>query len=410
MFCPKCGKELKEGARFCTACGTQVSFAENDFPKQEPANNVPNYEQPAPAQNDANAGYESRGYNETYGAAPANQGYEDSYDGYDDYYEETPAPKKSKKPLIITLAIIAAAVVVGLVLYFAVFAKGGFGKSGGTLEEATTRTVEAFAGRSDATSFLKNYAEMEKFGVNVKVDSIGDILSLYNSYMSVLNIEAEVDIAADKNGNASVTVNADGMGLEANAGAYIEEGKSGDIVVSIPKFLDEAYGVSLGSIAEDFDDSIFSPDSDSEFAIPEYMYDQYKVMLEGVQDGMGNVSPEALEKLKEELKTNEDSKLDFERSKEKIEIGEDEVSCEVYKTSIDADKIEGIFNVILDWADENMDLAPILASMGGGSISMSDLSKQLSSALAEVDIDLDLEIDICKGYLARTELSGNAAG
>lgn len=413
MFCPKCGKELKEGARFCTACGNPLNFVASDEPKnvvEEPART---FEQPEQIQNENYAGYDNReasGNNDgpVYGAMD-DSGYDDSYDGYDDYYEDVPAPKKSKKPLIITLCVIAAAIVVGLVLYFAVFAKGGFGKEN-TLEAAATKTMDAFAGRSDVTSVLKGISKEQKFGVNVKVDNLGNLLSLYNSYMSVLNIEAELDIAADSDGNASVAASADGMGLEASAGAYLSKGGQGDIIISIPKFLDDAYGVSLGTIAEDLDDSIFNPDSDSDYAIPEYAYESVIKVAESVGTGMGSISPEAVEELKKELESNEDAKIEFEKSREKIEIAEDEVACEVYRTSIDADKIESIFDVTLDWAEDNFDLAGLLTPITGGNVSVSELSKQMTSALKEVDIDMDLEYDVYKGYLVRSEISGKIQG
>lgn len=31
MFCPKCGKEIKEGASFCPKCGTKVASNQENF-------------------------------------------------------------------------------------------------------------------------------------------------------------------------------------------------------------------------------------------------------------------------------------------------------------------------------------------------------------------------------------------
>ncbi len=396
MFCPNCGKEFKEGARFCTGCGTPLSFTAPEEPIEEAAEEyIPSYEPEEPV-------------------SEPDEYYEDDYDGYGDYYDDAPAPVKSKKPLIITLAVIAAAVVVGLVLYFAVFAKGGLGQSGGTLETAQTRTMNAFATRSEVTAMFKDANSIEKFGVNVKVDDLGEILKMYNSYMAMIDIEAELDIAAEKDGKASVTLNADGMGLKASAGIYTDGEGNGDIAVSIPKFLKEAYGVSLGTLADDFEDSIFNPESDTDYSLPEYMYTGYKNSLDVFAEGAGSISPEIFEKLMEELKTNEDSKIELEKSKEKIDIGGEEVSCEVYKGSLDEEKLESIIDVIEDWLDDNDELEDVSALITNvataSGMNMSQIFKEIKSELKELDIDLDLEFDVYKGYLSRFEISGKIQG
>ena len=47
IFCPNCGKELSDNARFCNACGQSITVAAQEpAPFQEPA------PQPAPAQSE----------------------------------------------------------------------------------------------------------------------------------------------------------------------------------------------------------------------------------------------------------------------------------------------------------------------------------------------------------------------
>lgn len=48
MFCPKCGKELPEGALFCTACGNKLKKAEETSSFQVPAVNKAGYDQSQP--------------------------------------------------------------------------------------------------------------------------------------------------------------------------------------------------------------------------------------------------------------------------------------------------------------------------------------------------------------------------
>ena len=51
MFCPNCGKEVKDGVAFCTNCGTKLSFSNvsaEDKPDTEPAGSNPSNAQPSP--------------------------------------------------------------------------------------------------------------------------------------------------------------------------------------------------------------------------------------------------------------------------------------------------------------------------------------------------------------------------
>ena len=44
MNCPKCGKELKDGDKFCTGCGTKIGDGSAGYPEgaAEPENNAGN--------------------------------------------------------------------------------------------------------------------------------------------------------------------------------------------------------------------------------------------------------------------------------------------------------------------------------------------------------------------------------
>ena len=80
MYCEKCGQQLRDGAKFCNKCGAPVENTKNDDkPKEDHKFN----------QND-NINKKT--------IEPANK------------------PRRSKKPLVITLSIVAVAVVLGVVL------------------------------------------------------------------------------------------------------------------------------------------------------------------------------------------------------------------------------------------------------------------------------------------------------
>ena len=53
MFCPKCGKEMPEGIKFCTNCGLNleaffVKTVQQPAPAAQPEPAAPAYQQPAP--------------------------------------------------------------------------------------------------------------------------------------------------------------------------------------------------------------------------------------------------------------------------------------------------------------------------------------------------------------------------
>lgn len=59
-----------------------------------------------------------------------------------------------------------------------------------------------------------------------------------------------------------------------------------DVVVNSPAILGGAYGINLGTLEEDFEDSVFGPDGD--YALPEETMDQFEEvfgMLEGIMNG-----------------------------------------------------------------------------------------------------------------------------
>ena len=103
MFCPKCGNELIDGAAFCSACGTKLDFVPTGNSKGEILDDGIIPEEDTLVENER--------LGETITEESTAEGSGD-LPGTDlnDYYQEEPAPKKDRRPLIIALCAAAAAV------------------------------------------------------------------------------------------------------------------------------------------------------------------------------------------------------------------------------------------------------------------------------------------------------------
>lgn len=133
MICYNCGKELKDGAKFCTKCGApqtnsappeQPSYSEPESYEQQPAYSQPkNYEQqPAysqPESYEQQPAYSEPAGNEEQAWYTQSGAYKETYDdSVQDAFKDTENAKKKKKKSK-TKAIIA------IVLVIAILAGGG---------------------------------------------------------------------------------------------------------------------------------------------------------------------------------------------------------------------------------------------------------------------------------------------
>lgn len=399
MFCPKCGNKLVDGAIFCSSCGNRVDAVPGGNssafePVQEKGFSEDPYVQDDYYENDApNGGYET---------------------DIEDYYQDEPAPKKSKKPLIITLCAVAAAAVI----FGVVFASGAIG--GGSpetrLKNAAQKTSDAISGRSEVTTFFKEMKKSDKFGVSVTLEDIGNMLSSVSPYMSYLNLDAQIDAAADKKGNLSATMNVEAFGTDINAGIYTTEGGEKDIVFDMPSVLKDPYGISLKTAADDLDSSVLSPNSDSDYSLPDSEFDSIKEALESANTMASAVTEADIRELTDELQKNEDTKIELVKSKAETDAGDGTVKCDVYTASIDEEKLAAIIDYFGRWFAKRVDLenneiaAEALRSMGLPSTDPEDLFNDIVREVKDTDVDLSLEYYVYKGYLVKTSLSGEISG
>ncbi len=125
MFCTKCGKEVQEGAKFCTACGNPVpaDLNQQNLNKQNTVQQQTVHQQNTG--NQQNTGDQQNMQQLVSQGAP-------QYSGY------AQPPKKGGKGPIIAIIIVAVLLVVGLIVFFVLRGMNGQGGQGPAPSQSTS--------------------------------------------------------------------------------------------------------------------------------------------------------------------------------------------------------------------------------------------------------------------------------
>ena len=140
MFCVHCGKQIDDDSRVCTYCGTPVAGAAPFTPQAEPAPAQAQPAEPAPVQ--AQPVYTQPVYAQPAYGAPV----------------QAPAKKKSKLPLILSLAggLVVILVVVGILVF------GSLSKSGDYEKAETYLLTGAYEEALEIYQDLEDYEDSQR--------------------------------------------------------------------------------------------------------------------------------------------------------------------------------------------------------------------------------------------------------
>ena len=394
MFCPNCGKELPDGARFCAICGTALGAEKTE--------------------NTETLGASGTEPEETFYEKAPETSYEEgipaSDSGIDEYYSDEPAPKKNRKPLIIALCAIVAAVIV--VVALAASGAIGGGKPADNLQKASANTLKTLASRSEVLNYFGKAAAADERGLKVTFDDLGELiggLGVPNaSYLNILNPRGEIELALSKKGNAYAGLSAQIAGVELGGGYYADSGKS-DLVLNFPMLLKEPYGISLSTMSEDLEGSIFAPDSGSDYSLPEDQYEEVQSMSKIFESIGQTVAGEDLKLLRQELEKDEATRTNLEKSKGTVNVGDQEVRCDIYTTTIDREKLTAIMTKVLNWYGDRMGVLSALSS-SSMPVDVEEMIRTVEEQMEGADVSINVEYDVCKGYLVRTNISSVVNG
>ena len=200
MFCGNCGKQIMDGLAFCPSCGSKI--AEADMAAQPVQQTQPVQQAPVQLQA-AQPVQSSEGMAQGITQGQFNQ-YNQQVQYNQQYAQMQMAAnqvlaKKSKKPLIITLAILLAAVITFLII---AFATGLFGKAVYGTWYREEDPSEYMIIKSNAIEIYEDGEMFYKYDIKVSGDSI-TVKNPYGGQPQIMTYKLSGDYMYITNGKGS---------------------------------------------------------------------------------------------------------------------------------------------------------------------------------------------------------------
>ncbi len=266
---------------------------------------------------------------------------------------EEPAPQKKGFPKIIL--IIAVLAVVGVAAFFGIKALAG----GSPLTKAMAgvkKSVEALE-KNEYTSIAKNVSEAGSMSVSVDLSKLADLIGTevpakieFTTYSNVKNSQAALEIDAQLKSKSV---------LHGTFTASDEQ-----IAVACEQILGKKnYSLSFKDLSKNLPKSIFDPDSDTDYALPEELYE----WLVGLKDGpiapMKEIAKDAkpiLEKAAKLLKTSVEKNAEITKGSETISIGDADVKTNTVTVKLNGEQAAKIVTDLLKWVKSDKDLKNLI--------------------------------------------------
>lgn len=167
MFCGNCGREIEDGARFCTYCGTPVEQNASQQNMATPSENQqtyagPNFQQ-APVNTQAYPNYQQ---------APMNpQGYPNYQQG-PGYYQPQQPKKKSGAGLLIAIIVVVILLVAALAFIIVNRVKSALSNVSGSAEIAAEAIVSTYSDSTGHFDSEKAYDEQRQTVESLAIASV----------------------------------------------------------------------------------------------------------------------------------------------------------------------------------------------------------------------------------------------
>ncbi len=266
-----------------------------------------------------------------------------------------PAPKKGF-PKLILIAVLAVAVV----------AAGFFGVKallGGTpLTRAMTGVKKSFEAleKNEYAATMKNVSEVGSMTVSIDLSKLADMIGTevpakieLTSYASLKNYKAALEIDAQLK-NKSV--------LHGTLTASDEE-----LAVACEQILGKKnYSLSFKDLAKNLPKSVFDPDSDTDYALPEEIYEWLIGLKNGPITPMKEIVKDAkpvFEEAVKTLKTSTEKNGEITKGSETISIGEADVKTNTVTVKLNGKQAAAIATDLLKWAKSDKDLKDLLTKV-----------------------------------------------
>lgn len=336
----------------------------------------------------------------------------------------SPAPEKAKKGSSKTLILVLALLVICAGAFFGIRAISG-GKPIDKAFLGIQKSMEAME-KSNYLSMMKNINEGGSVNVNIDLADllgslIGEEVPLQLSMTSYNDVKSkQAAFALDALFNDKSILNGTILGSDKGLTVACEAilGKT-------------AYSLDLKNVSKNLPGSFLDPNTDSDLALPEELYN----WLIGLKDGPAVPAEEVVEKrayitesAEEVLYDSLDKNAEISKANETVSIGETEVKTTAVTLKLDGKQAAAILTDLINWAksDENLKslftdtvntFAPLFdAGSDDAEELVSSFYEALDQALEEISgiekEDLDLTcvfyVNRSGGQLVKAEITSKA--
>ncbi len=264
-----------------------------------------------------------------------------------------PAPEKPKKRFPKVLLIVAALLVIGAAAFFGIRAIAG-GKPINKAALSMKKAVEAME-KNNNYAVLKSVGEAGSVNISVDLSKLGEVLPGGMELPVMINATSYTDA---KNGKAALELDAQIKNKSiVNGTVLVSEDQ---LAVACDALLGKTpYSLDLKNIAKNLPKSFLDPNSDSDSALPEEVYD----WLVSLKNGPIAPAKELVKQLKpigesaaKVLLDSLNKNAEVSKENETISISDKDVKTTAITITLDGKQTAAVVTDLLKWAKADKNL------------------------------------------------------
>lgn len=246
------------------------------------------------------------------------------------------------------LYIIVGSAVAGTLLIVGIVAAILANRPSALLLSAAGNTAKDFS-RLEGVSFAKEVANGGSVAVSANLDK----------YVDDITIQGKIYTDAKNNKGAYEMTIYDDDDVMVQPRIYVNKDS---IVATCPEIFEGAYGVNFKKLDKNLPGSIFDPDEDTDYSLPEGVYEYLMSLSEntkGNKELQRDIEKTAARYEKFTIQTIM-KYAEVTKKSDKITVGGDKISCTVITIELDEDAIVSICQDIIDYINNDKSLEDLL--------------------------------------------------
>ena len=323
---------------------------------------------------------------------------------------KTRGGKGGKKGLIAGISALAVAAIACFVIFVwpkPFGSKGGSGSSKqGPVENAIENTGKALISSNDIGDFLVDQSEKKSknTGIDLRVTDIGSLVYSLSgdSTYSMITGSGGVNFVVSGDGKkASCTMDVSVMGMSYSAQLYLDED---GILLALPGLLSNTYFVPFKDADQELANSIFAPNSGSQYALDQNSYDQLLQaiqMMNKMRDAVPN-GTDMLGDIREKLE-QQGLKPEFQTEKGSFTVDGETVNGTIATLDLDTEKLVQYVqfgkSYLTDYVSKLSESIPELS----GELDLGDFDDAIQT-LRDQHICARIELDIYNNYVVAMDI------